>query len=86
MVFETLATSREGAVLFAEIAAPPMNLLGPELVRDLASLIQQAEADDSIRVLVFKSADPAYLSLSRNPWHNALVSTRHKRNQPRRQP
>jgi len=37
-----------------------MNLLGPELVRDLVSLIQQAEADDAIRVLVFKSADPAY--------------------------
>jgi hypothetical protein len=39
-VFETLAVRREGAVLFAEIAAPPMNLLGPELVRDLVSLIR----------------------------------------------
>jgi enoyl-CoA hydratase/carnithine racemase len=37
-----------------------MNLLGPELVRDLVSLIQQAEAGHSTRVLVFKSADPAY--------------------------
>jgi enoyl-CoA hydratase/carnithine racemase len=37
-----------------------MNLLGPELVRDLVSLIQQAEADDAVRVLVFKSADPDY--------------------------
>src|SRR5262249_16590622 len=37
-----------------------MNLLGPELVRDLVSLIQQAEADDTIRVVVFKSADPDY--------------------------
>jgi enoyl-CoA hydratase/carnithine racemase len=60
MIFETLNVSREGAVLFAEIAAPPMNLLGPELVRDLVSLIQPAEADDAIRVLVFKSADPEY--------------------------
>lgn len=50
----------EGAVLFAEINAPPMNLLGPELVRDLVSLIQRAEADDSVRVIVFKSADPDY--------------------------
>jgi hypothetical protein len=32
MAFETLKVSQEGAVLFAEIAAPPMNLLGPELV------------------------------------------------------
>ena len=60
LMFETLNGRREGAVLFAEIAAPPMNLLGPELVRDLVSLIQQSEADDSIRVLVFKSADPDY--------------------------
>jgi len=60
MVFETLAIRKEGAALFAEIAAPPMSLLGPELVRDLVSLIQQAEADHSTSVLVFKSADPDY--------------------------
>jgi enoyl-CoA hydratase/carnithine racemase len=60
LVFETLRVRKEGAVLFAEIAAPPMNLLGPELVRDLVSLIQRAEADNAIQVLVFKSADPDY--------------------------
>jgi enoyl-CoA hydratase/carnithine racemase len=43
-----------------DIASPPMNLLGPELVRDLVSLIQHAEADDAVRVLVFQSADPDY--------------------------
>lgn len=59
-VFETITAHKEGGVLFAEIAAPPMNLLGPELVRDLVSLIQQTEADDTIHVLVFKSADPDY--------------------------
>jgi enoyl-CoA hydratase/carnithine racemase len=57
---ETLGVRQEGAVLFAEIAAPPMNLLGPELVRDLVSLIQRAEADEEVRVLVFSSADPEY--------------------------
>lgn len=60
MDFETLTVRQDGAVLFVEIAAPPMNLLGPELVRDLVSLIQQAEADDAVQVLVFKSADPDY--------------------------
>src|SRR3989475_11308264 len=60
LMFQTLNVQREVAVLFAEIAAPPMNLLGPELVRDLVSLIKQSEANDSIRVLVFKSADPDY--------------------------
>jgi len=59
-VFETISAHKHGGVLFAEISAPPMNLLGPELVRDLVSLIQQTEADDSIHVLVFKSADPDY--------------------------
>jgi len=56
----TLTERHEGAVLFADIAVPPMNLLGPELVRDLVSLIQRVEADDAIRVLVFSSSDPDY--------------------------
>jgi enoyl-CoA hydratase/carnithine racemase len=60
IAFETLHVRREGGVVLVEIAAPPMNLLGPELVRDLVSLIQHAEADDAVRVLVFKSADPDY--------------------------
>jgi hypothetical protein len=37
-----------------------MNLLGPGLVRDLVSIIQGAEADDAVQVLVFKRADPDY--------------------------
>jgi enoyl-CoA hydratase/carnithine racemase len=57
---ETLDVRQEGPVLFAEIAAPPMNLLGPELVRDLVALIEQSEADEDARVLVFSSADPDY--------------------------
>src|SRR5256712_12344472 len=60
LTFETLSVRAEGAVLFVEISAPPMNLLGPELVHDLVSLIQSAEADDAVQVLVFKSADPDY--------------------------
>src|ERR1700704_135636 len=60
LTFETLTIRQEGGVLFAEISAPPMNLLGPELVRDLVSLIQCAEADAACSVLVFTSADPDY--------------------------
>jgi enoyl-CoA hydratase/carnithine racemase len=60
MTFETIKVRKESSVLFAELLAPPMNLLGPELVRDLVSLIQQAEADDVVQVLVFRSADPDY--------------------------
>lgn len=58
--FETMMVRDEGAVLFAEIVAPPMNLLGPELVRDLVSLIQRAEAEHAVQVLVFTSGDPDY--------------------------
>src|ERR1700754_1380470 len=60
LLLETLKVLRESSVLFVDIAAPPMNLLGPAMVRDLVSLIQRAEADDAIKVLVFKSADPDY--------------------------
>jgi enoyl-CoA hydratase/carnithine racemase len=59
-VFETLKLRKEGAVVFVEIAAPPMNLLGPALVRDLVSLIQHAEENNDLKVLVFRSADPDY--------------------------
>ncbi len=60
MIFDTLSVSKEGAVLVAEIAAPPMNLLGPELVRDLVSLVKEVEPDEAVKVIVFKSADPDY--------------------------
>jgi enoyl-CoA hydratase/carnithine racemase len=52
MDFETLRVRREEGVLLVDIAAPPMNFLGPELVRDLVSLIQGAEADDPLGLLV----------------------------------
>jgi enoyl-CoA hydratase/carnithine racemase len=57
---ETLRLEQDRGVLFATIAAPPMNLLGPELVRDLVALIQGAEADEAVRVVVFRSADLDY--------------------------
>jgi enoyl-CoA hydratase/carnithine racemase len=56
----TLNVRTDGEVLFAEILAPPMNLLGPELVRDLVALIQRAESDDAVQVLVFSSGDPEF--------------------------
>ena len=50
--FETFKVSKEGAVLFADIASPPINLLGPKLVRDLVSLIQQADAELDLAPLI----------------------------------
>ncbi len=60
VTFETLHVRGDGGVVFAQIAAPPMNLLGPELVRDLVTLIEELEADAAVQVLVFTSADPEY--------------------------
>lgn len=59
-VFETLTVTKDGGVLFVEMKAPPINLLGPELISVLATLIQEAEADSSIKVIVFKSGDPDF--------------------------
>jgi enoyl-CoA hydratase/carnithine racemase len=58
--FDTLHVKRDGAVLFVDIAAPPMNLMGPELVADLVALVREAESDEGVKVLVFKSADPHF--------------------------
>jgi enoyl-CoA hydratase/carnithine racemase len=57
---DTITTRTEGAVLVAEPVAPPMNLLGPELARNLVSRIRLVEGDNSVNVLIFKSADPDY--------------------------
>jgi enoyl-CoA hydratase/carnithine racemase len=60
-VYRTLRVvpSDEG-VLSVVIDAPPMNLIGPELVRDLVSLFGTLESDASIRVVMLESADPDY--------------------------
>jgi enoyl-CoA hydratase/carnithine racemase len=54
-----VAPSDEG-VLEVVIDAPPMNLIGPELVRDLVSLLGALESDQETRVMVLEGADPDY--------------------------
>jgi len=46
--YETLKVGKEGAVLFVEIAAPPMSLLGPELVavKERVNAIALAPSED----------------------------------------
>ena len=60
-VYRTLrvAPSDEG-VLGVVIDAPPMNLIGPELVRDLVGLLGALESDQKTRVMVLESADSDY--------------------------
>lgn len=59
--YDTLrvAPTDEG-VLGVVIDAPPMNLIGPDLVRDLVSLLGEVDSGEDTRVLVLESADPEY--------------------------
>ena len=58
--FEVIKSRVEGKVLFASIDNPPINLLGPGLVRDLVSLIKLLDQGDTYKVVVFSSANPDY--------------------------
>jgi enoyl-CoA hydratase/carnithine racemase len=54
-----VAPTDEG-VLGVVLDAPPMNLIGPELVHDLVTLLGALESDRVARVVVLESADPDY--------------------------
>jgi hypothetical protein len=44
-------------VLFARLDASPLNLIGPDMVRDLIGLVQHLEEhQDAVSVVVFDSA------------------------------
>ena len=60
-MYRALRVARSGeGVLGVVIDAPPMNLIGPELVRDLVILVGALESDPDARVMVPESADPEY--------------------------
>ncbi|RXH57763.1 enoyl-CoA hydratase/isomerase family protein [Granulicella sibirica] len=56
----TLKFRSSDAVLFAAIDAPPLNMLGPELVSDLVELIQLLDKGEPYKVVVFSSANPNF--------------------------
>jgi hypothetical protein len=53
-------TPGEEGVLGVVIDAPPMDLIGPELVRDLVALLGELESGADVRVVVLESGDPEY--------------------------
>jgi enoyl-CoA hydratase/carnithine racemase len=56
-------TRIEGRVLFATLDAPPLNMIGPEVVHDLVDLVQYVEnRDNDVAVVVFDSANPEFFS------------------------
>jgi len=57
---EVLRSRTTDGVCVATIDAPPVNVMTPELFDALATLADSAAADEAIRVLVLRSADPDF--------------------------
>lgn len=54
---KTIRTAVEGSVLYAAIDNPPLNLIDAAFVHDVRKLLDELDHDDSVRVVVFRSAD-----------------------------
>ena len=48
-------------MLYATFSAPPINLIGPEVVRDLVTLPEEIYQPSPIQIVVFDSGDPDFL-------------------------
>ncbi|WP_080898305.1 enoyl-CoA hydratase/isomerase family protein [Variovorax paradoxus] len=44
------------------LSNPPLNIIGPAEVRELVKILEQIEADQQVKVVVFDSAVPGYFS------------------------
>lgn len=58
--FETLRVKVDRGVAFVTIDNPPINLLDRRLRGDLEEFARRVATDDSVRVVVFDSADPDF--------------------------
>lgn len=58
--FETLHVSRDGGVARVTLDNPPVNVLGVALMADLRRLLTALRDDESVRVIVFDSANPEF--------------------------
>jgi len=59
-VDEPLRVTRTGGVVTVTIDIPPHNIVGADLVVGLFGLLPELEADESVAVVVFRSADPDF--------------------------
>lgn len=59
-VDEPLRVTRTGGVVTVTIDIPPHNIVGADLVVGLFGLLPDLEADESVAVVVFRSADPDF--------------------------
>lgn len=58
--YKLLKIRIDRGVLFATIDNPPINLLNNELYGEFGRLAEEVSRDDTIKVIVFDSADPDY--------------------------
>jgi enoyl-CoA hydratase/carnithine racemase len=58
--YETIKTRLDGTVLSATFSAPPMNLIGAEVVRDLVAMLEEVSHPAAPKVVIFDSADPDF--------------------------
>ena len=58
--YKFLDVAVQGRLATVTISNPPMNLITPDLYAELTALSLELKADDSLTVVVFKSADPDF--------------------------
>ena len=60
--FETLKVEINGRIAWVTFDHPPINLLDMQMISEIDQLSKDLEANKSIHVAVFQSADPDFLS------------------------
>ncbi|MBW8698574.1 Short-chain-enoyl-CoA hydratase [Streptomyces sp. MBT84] len=77
--YSTIRTELRNGVLWATLDNPPLNLIDEKFVADLIALLDETEADNSARVVVFRSADPDFfvphVDIQRIPQYTAKAAT-----------
>lgn len=80
--YETIGTVEDGNILTAVFHAPPMNLIGPEVVRDLVALLDELSRPNASRVVILTPSafwpPPTYAPTPRpsSDWSGARVRRR----------
>jgi enoyl-CoA hydratase/carnithine racemase len=77
--YSTIRAELRSGVLWATIDNPPINLIDERFVADLIALLDDTEADGSVRVVVFRSADRDFfiphVDLKRIAEYTAMAAT-----------
>jgi len=58
--YQTLSLSHDRGVCHVTISNPPVNVMTAELYQDLVAVTEALKMDDTIKVVVFQSADPDF--------------------------